>query len=365
MADLLDQLDTPFVAIDLDVMETNLQRMQRDADDHGLALRPHTKTHKQPMLARRQYQLGAKSLAVAKLDEAEVMLNAGLSDLLIAYPLVGASKAHRLATLMVRGLSPTVAVDSPQAVQTLVEAANLAESSIDVLVEVDTGFHRCGVTGMRVAELAQMIANQPRLCLRGLMSFAGHIAGVTDAQRIRSLVSDDDAQLGAYRQTLSSLGLPIDTISVGGTVLSHHLSLLRHATEIRSGIYIFNDMGIVYSGAVGVDDCAARIWATVVSHPADDRVIVDAGSKMLSSDGPLQNGYGYVVGKPGWRIARLSEEHAIIELAPDAPRPVIGQRVAIIPNHVCTVINLQNDVVGVRGSTVEMTLPIAARGGTR
>lgn len=361
----LDQLDTPFVAIDMDVMDNNLKLMQDRAAEHGLALRPHTKTHKQPALARRQQELGASSLTVAKLDEAQIMLEAGLDDLLIAYPLVGSTKAHRLATLMIRGLRPTVSIDSTAALKTLSLAASLSGGSVDVLVEVDTGFHRCGITGSAVVELAHLVDHEPGLRLRGLMSYAGHISGQTDPGRIRAIVADDDTQLGQYRRNLESDHLGIDTVTVGGTILSHNLDVLHHATEIRPGIYIFNDMGIVYGGAATTDDCAARVWSTVVSRPSKDRAVLDAGSKMLSTDGPLKGSYGFVVDRPGWTISRISEEHAVIELGKDSLPPEIGERVSIIPNHVCTVINLQNRVTAINKNIVTAILPVMGRGGTQ
>lgn len=360
----LNQLDTPFVAVDLDVVERNLRTMQEKASSAGLKVRPHTKTHKQPWLAHRQCELGSVSLTVAKLDEAEVMLNAGLTDILIAYPLIGDAKAQRLAALMVRGLEASVSIDSWASMQSLSKAAKMAGKDVRVLVEVDTGFHRCGLTGSAVLELAQAIHHEPGLELDGLMSFAGHIAGHTDHAKIAALVGDDDRTLGHYRDQLVHAGLSVGTVSVGGTILSHNLQHLRHATEIRPGIYIFNDMGIVRSGAVTTDDCAARIWATVVSRPGPERAVLDAGSKMLSTDGPLDSSYGYIVGHPDWRIPRISEEHAVVEFESAKDAPEIGQRVQIIPNHVCTVMNLQNSVVGVVNGQVRATLPIFARGGT-
>lgn len=360
----LDRVETPFVAVDLDIVEHNIQAMQERANERSLTVRPHTKTHKQPLLARKQCELGAKSLTVAKLDEAEVMLQAGFDDLLIAYPLVGTAKAYRLATLMMRGLRPTVSIDSTASMKTLSQAAALAGCSIDVLVEVDTGFHRCGLTGSQVIELAEAIRREPALVFKGLMSFAGHISGNTDPAVIRGIIRDEDEQMAHYRKRLKSQGLPVETISVGGTILSHNMDVIEHATEIRPGIYVFNDMGIVYSGSVEIEQCAAHVWATVVSQPADDRIVLDAGSKMLSTDGPLQGSFGYVVGFPGWTVARLSEEHAVVDIAPGAPRPDIGDRVSIIPNHVCTVMNLQNSVVGIQNGQVTAVLPIMSRGGT-
>lgn len=361
----LELLDTPFVAVDLDVAERNIESLHRRAADYGLNVRPHTKTHKQPYFAQRQYEAGARSLTVAKLDEAAVMLDAGFSDLLIHYPLVGRTKAERLAALMGRGLKPTVAIDSVESMRTLARAAEIAESAVDVLVEVDTGFHRCGLTGSAVLELAESVHRTPGLRFAGLTSFAGNIAGNTDPTVIRRLIEDDDGQLGRYAATLRERGLPVTTVSVGGTILSRHLEVLRHATEVRPGIYVFNDMGIVQAGAADISACACRIWATVVSRPAPDRAVLDSGSKMLSTDGPIRGSYGHVVDHPTWTIARISEEHAVVTFQNEADGPAIGQRVAVVPNHVCTVMNLQDRVFGVRNHQVVATLPVLARGGTR
>ncbi len=360
----LDRLDTPFVSVDLGIVEQNIAQMHQRATSHGLKVRPHTKTHKQPFLAQLQYDAGSQSLTVAKLDEAEIMLEAGFDNLLIAYPLMGDAKAHRLANLMARGLKPTVSIDSLASMRTLMKAAAMSDRSIDVLVEVDTGFHRCGLTGTPVLELAQAIHDASGLNLAGLMSFAGHISGKTDPSLIRQIIQDDDAQLGSYAATLRQHHLPVDTLSVGGTTLSHYMQVLEHATEIRPGIYIFNDMGIVSGGSVDVSRCAARIWATVVSRPSPDRAVLDAGSKMLSTDGPLAGSYGFIVEHPNWSIPRISEEHAVVVFE-DSDGPDIGERVSIVPNHVCTVMNLQQRVIGIRNNQVVASLPILARGGTR
>lgn len=361
----IDALETPFVAVEMDVMEANLRAMADRAKALGLRLRPHTKTHKQPDLAWQQRSLGAPSLTVAKLDEAAVMLAAGLDDLLIAYPLVGTTKAHRLAGLMMKGLSATVAIDSLDSLRTASHAGVLAGRPVTVLVEVDTGFHRCGVSGSAVLELALAAERAPGVQLAGIMSFAGHIAGQTQEDAIVKLIRAEDDLMGQYANELHRAGLCVDIISVGGTILAHHMEHIRYANEVRPGIYIFNDMGIVRSGSVQASDCALRIWTTVVSCPAEDRLILDAGSKTLSSDGPLDGGYGYVVDRPGWQISRLTEEHGIVTLEPSAIRARVGERIAIIPNHVCTVVNLHDKLVGIRNSTVTSLLPIEARGGIR
>lgn len=365
MALTTDHLETPAVTVDLGITRRNLLTMATRAQNCGLSLRPHTKTHKQPFWAHEQHRLGARSLTVAKLDEAEVMLKAGLSDLLIAYPLVGKDKAYRLAALMHKGLRPTVSVDSPAALETLSLAASTTQQTISVLIEVDTGFHRCGLTGSAVTELANRVPRYPYLAFHGLMSYAGHIAGQTDPATIHSFIRDEDMLLGYHVDAIRKTGQEVLTVSVGGTVLSYHMDQLHHATEVRPGIYIFNDMGIVSAGAATLEDCAVRIHATVVSVPNDHWFIIDAGSKTLSSDGPVQESYGYILNHPEWRIRRLSEEHGVVAVPSSDDLPRVGDRVTIIPNHVCSVMNLHHRVIGVENGRVVQSMIVEGRGGVR
>jgi D-serine deaminase-like pyridoxal phosphate-dependent protein len=245
------------------------------------------------------------------------------------------------------------------------QAARLADRPVDVLVEVDSGFHRTGLPpGPDVVELATAIGQTPHLRFQGLMAYAGHIAGETDPERIRRIVQDEDTLLGEQVAQLRRAGLEVTTVSVGGTVLSQHLDLLHHATEVRPGMYVFNDMGIVERGAATVADCALRVVTTVVSRPAPGRAVLDAGSKTLSTDGPVRGSYGYVVEHPAWRVARLSEEHAVVETGPD-DAAAIGELVHVIPNHVCTVVNLHDRLVAVRQGRVEALWPVVARGRVR
>ena len=360
---MYEQIETPAILVDLAIIEQNLRAMAAKAADRGLKLRPHTKTHKNPDFARRQVELGAEGITVAKLSEAEVMLMAGFTNQLIAYPIVGKEKAHRLAALMVKGLSPTVSTDSLASLQTLQYAAELAESTVDILIEVDTGFHRCGLApGPAVLECAQAVGRFSRLRFRGLMSFAGHISGRASEKEIQVAIETDDDLLHHEAQALEKVGIPVPVISVGGTILSHNMEYLRYATEIRPGIYIFNDMGIVTAGCVTLEQCGLRILGTVVSRPHPNRLVLDCGSKTLSSDGPIQGSFGHVIEHSDWKIVRLSEEHAVVETQLPILADVIGTKVQIIPNHVCPVVNLHDALVGVKGDKVVQSIPVVGRG---
>lgn len=348
--DDISTLDTPVPVIDLDVVERNLARMQAYADRHGLALRPHIKTHKLPGLARRQVELGAVGITCQKLGEAEVMAAAGLDDILVSYPLIGAEKAQRLAALTAKA-AMRVAIDNLLALETLAQAARAAHAPIGVLVEFDSGQKRTGVVSVEEAlSLIARIQETPGLRFDGLMTYrsapttAGFIQAVKDA------------------------GIALPIVSGGGTPNYDHTNETPGITEMRVGTYIYNDRMMVDAGAATLDDCALTVWATVISRPEPHRAVIDCGSKTLSSDvmpGGRIPGYGLLLDYPDAVIERLTEEHGMVDLSRSGARPALGERVRIIPNHVCVVTNLHNEVVASRGGRVEAVWPVAARGLTR
>lgn len=357
--------DTPFLSVDMSIVERNLTRMTELSRQHHLQLRPHAKTHKMPELGIRQRELGAVGLTVAKLTEAEVMWKSRLSPILVAYPLLGEAKGERLARLMRDGLSVMVATDGAASLELLEDVGARTSQTIPVLLEVDTGFHRSGVLpGEPTLALARHAASLSHLKFEGLMSFQGRLSGQYDPGVIQRLIEEDDATVFQEAERIRESGIPVNVLSLGGTVLSYNMRYVRHATELRPGIYVFNDMGVVAAGAATPDDCAARVVATVVSRNEAVRAVIDAGSKALALDGPVAQSYGHVVGHPDWRLIRLSEEHGVLDCpAGDAPEP--GSRVAVIPNHICPVVNLHSQVLLVSGDTVLETLTVQARGMSR
>lgn len=344
-------LETPAVLVDLDVAERNIERFQRHCDHHGLDLRPHIKTHKLPDLAKRQVAAGAVGITCQKLGEAEVMAEAGLRDIFLTYNILGPAKLDRLIALS-RRCSVSVVADSPTVVEGLAAAFRDEAEPLGVLVECDTGAGRCGVQSPAEARsLAGAIETSPGLRLLGLMTYPpmGDQAAV-------------DRWLRAARDALRDAGLPCERISSGGTPNMWRAQEVPTATEHRAGTYVYNDRSLLEAGVCQEEDCALTVLATVVSRPTETRAIVDAGSKVLTSDLLGLEGYGLVVGRPEVVVAGLSEEHGTLDLSRSAWRPEVGQRVRILPNHACVVSNMMDEVWVLRGSAAPERRKVAARG---
>lgn len=352
---LTTELDTPCAVIDLDVMERNLKRCQSYADENHLALRPHIKTHKIPEFARLQLKLGAHGITCQKLGEAEIMADAGITDILITFNLLGQQKLDRLIALCHRAEMKVVA-DSAECVEGLSAAMSRAGLTLPVLVECDTGAHRCGVTTPEQAvALAQLIDRLPGLSFEGLMTYPPH-GGVAETA----------LWLDRAVEALGRAGLAANVVSTGGTPDLFHAHEVKAATEHRPGTYIYSDRSLVERGFGTWDDCALRVHATVVSRPTADRCILDAGSKSLSSDLLGMKGHGRILEYPDLDIAGLSEEHGHVRVAEGRggsnALPRIGERVTIVPNHACVVSNLHDRVYAARNGTVETFYDVAARG---
>jgi D-serine deaminase-like pyridoxal phosphate-dependent protein len=342
----ISELETPVAIIDLDRLEANINRFQHYLDEHGIANRPHIKTHKIPAIAHMQMNAGAVGVCCQKLGEAEVMVKAGITDILIPYNIIGAQKLERLMALA-KVATMSVSADSEYTVKGLSEAAHRAGVELPVLVEFDTGGKRCGVQNPQQAvDLAQFIARHPSLAFGGLMTYP--------------LNAETD---GIIEQTKALLnGLPLPCVSVGSTGQMWHAHEHKSITEYRAGMYIYGDRWTNNVGAIATENLALKVIATVVSRPTVDRGILDAGSKTLSSDLMGLTGHGMILEYPDAVIQALSEEHGHTDFSACATKPEIGERVTIIPNHCCVVSNLFNQMVGVRGDTVEVVWDVEARG---
>lgn len=347
----ISDLDTPAVLIDLDRVEANLKRAQDYADSHGLKLRPHIKTHKLPRFARLAMDLGAVGVTVQKLGEAEVMADSGITEIFLPYNILGSAKLARLKALHER-VHITVTADSAQTVAGLSATfADVAEP-LTVLVECDTGMGRCGVQSPEAAmALAQTIAASPGLVFGGLMTYPA--AGQVEANQ---------AFLSAAQDALIAADLAPTIISNGGTPDLWRAHEVTAATEHRPGTYIYMDRFQVSKDVGGFDDCALTVLATIVSRPTDDRAIIDAGSKALTSDTLGMDGFGLIEEYPEARIVGLSEEHGTIDLSACTDKPQIGDTVRIIPNHACVVSNLFDHVTLISGDDVVETVAVGARG---
>lgn len=359
----ISEIDTPALLIDLDVMERNLRRAQDYCDSHGIRFRPHMKTHKTPEIGLKQVEFGAVGLTCAKLGEAEVMADAGIRDLMIAYPIWGEAKLRRLIELAQR-CRVTVVFDSHEVAEGISRAARGAGLTLGALVEIDTGVGRCGVApGPEMVSLCRQVADLPGLEFRGLMSYQGHLSGSVP-EREAQMRAENDRLQGAL-DLLSTAGLQPEVLS-GGTspslFFSHHAPLI---TENRSGTYVFNDRNMVGSDAVTWDDCALTVAVTVVSNAVPGQIIVDGGSKTFMSDRSVFEGFGRFVEDPELILTKMNEEHGYVSLNGTRRKHAIGDRLHVVPNHVCVTMNMHDEVWVHRGGEVEDRWNIAARGKVR
>ncbi len=297
----LHDLPTPFLCLDGPAVKRNIERMADYARVHHLGLRPHTKTHKSQRIGRLQLAAGASGLTVAKAGEAEVM-SAVCDDILVAYPIVDPARADRIASLA-RETRVTVAINSLAAIAALQDAATKADSTIGILIDQDVGVGRTGVqTAAQTVELATSAAEARNLSLRGLFIYPGHVKGTPEEQQPR--LAAISALVAETLDCWRAKGLNTEIVSGGSTPSAYQSHLLPQLTEFRPGTYVYNDMNIVRGGYCHLDDCAARIVCTVVSNAVPGQVILDAGSKTLTSDlcGPApESGHGYLVEFPAPR----------------------------------------------------------------
>lgn len=367
-----DALDTPALVIDLAVLRANVEAMAAVARDGGVALRPHAKTHKMPQVARMQLDGGAVGLTVAKLGEAEVFADAGVTDLLVAYPIVGQAKLARLVALArrlasARGGRLAVAVDAISTAATISRAADAAGVEIGVRVEVDTGMHRLGVEPASAAlvELALAVGSLPGLRFEGVMTHEGQAyQAASEAELERAAAAACDAMV-AGAEAIRAAGAACPVVSMGATATARFAARHPGVTEIRPGTYVFNDRSQVAHGSAASADLAATVLATVVSRPSRLIACVDAGAKALTSDRMIVPGaeadHG-AVAPAGWPVVRASEEHGLVQLPAGAADLAVGTRLAIVPNHICPVVNLFDAVTVVERGDVVDRWPVAARG---
>lgn len=358
----VSEIDTPAVIVDLDVMERNLRRVADYAREHGLNLRPHTKTHKSPELGKRQLELGAVGLTVAKVSEAEVLVKAGPPELLVAYPLIGRRKLDRLTSLA-RERRMMVALDNLEAARQLSDAAREARVEVGVLVEVDAGLNRVGVSPGDAVDLARSVSRLPHVRYEGVTMYPGHVKAL-DEDGLRA-IDAVGAMVDGLVAELKGAGLGPRVVSGGSTPALFHSHRVKGWTEIRPGTYIFNDRNTVACGACGWEDCAATVLCTVVSTARPGQMIIDGGSKTFSSDRLATGGepsFGKILEAPGAHFHKMNEEHGYVDMRRAERRFDVGDKVRVLMNHVCVVINLHEQVYGVRGGEVEEVWKVEARG---
>lgn len=355
-------LDTPAVVVDRQRLDANIERLQRDMDRRGIALRPHAKTHKSVRIARLQLAAGARGLTVGTLGEAEVFASAGIVDLFLAYPLwADGPKAERLRALLTVAPELRVGVDSVHGARRLAAAVGERRRALDVLIEVDPGNHRTGVASPEDAVAVARAASEAGLEVLGVFSHGGHgyrmgAGGAAGLDEMTALESAADA--------LEAAGIPCPVLSAGSTPTMLSAAGGR-VTEMRAGTYVLGDRQQWVLGSIGPEGCAAVVGATVVSVHGD-RVVLDAGAKALTKDrADFLEGYGAIPAYPDLVIERVNDYHGIVRVPPGVARPALGEVVAVVPNHICPVVDLFGSfhVVSADGSSEVWAVDARGRSG--
>lgn len=360
--------DTPAVVVDRGLVQRNIDAMAADARAGGKLLRPHAKTHKMLEVARMQLAAGSRGLQVAKIGEAEALLPSGVDDIFVGYPIVGAQKIARLLDLAEK-VAVSISLDDLAVAEPIARAAHARGMTLPVLLEINTGMDRVGVTPDRAVATARRLADLPGLRIRGVKTHEGQAlsrsANTADTEREAYAAC---ALMVATAEAIRADGIPCPEVSLGCTGTARFDVRAPGVTEVRPGTYVFYDATQVAHGQATFADVAAWVVATVVSRPDDQRAVIDAGSKVLSSDRLNQKDapvmMGRLIDRPDHHVVRVNEEHGVIATPPGSTLR-IGDRVAVVPSHICPVINLTDEVLVADDGALVDTWRVAARGRVR
>lgn len=349
-SNIIDKLQTPCIVIDLEKVKKNLLEMQKAADLYNCKLRPHIKTHKMVPFAKLQVEYGAVGITCAKVSEAEVMADGGIDDIFIAYPLIGVFRIKRAVKLASRVKRLILAVDSLEGASALNEAAREAAIYFEVRLEVDTGAKRTGVLREKAVTLAKEIKQMSNLNLTGVYTFKSLIyqgCPTTDPD----IAGQEEGELmGQLMEDMKAAGIYLTDISAGSTPTGKPAARTGMVTEIRPGTYIFNDYMLYKEGITKLEDIAAHFYTTVVSTPVDEYAVIDGGTKTFPMDIQLNlspyyyPSYAVIEGNDDLQLKRMNEEHGMISSISGKTGLKIGQKIKLIPLHICTAINMQNQV---------------------
>lgn len=347
--DFADFIETPTVIVNMEKVHANLKKMKGYAEAAQCSLRPHIKTHKLPELARLQLEYGATGITCAKVSEAEVMADAGIEDIFIAYPLVGEFRIKRAINLAKR-IKLIVGVDSLESAALLSGAACACGVELEVRLEIDTGLKRTGIPYEEARETALKIAAMPGIKVRGIYTFRGLVLNNEPTTDNKAAGRQEGELLAALAEKLRAEGLDIRDVSGGSSPTGRYVAEVEGITEIRPGTYIFQDYMQFYEGACSIEDCAAFVAVTVVSTPSREYAVIDGGSKTFGTDFQVgtapyfYKGYGHAYGKPELVLSRVNEEHGIITCSSGNTGLKVGQRLLVVPVHICSTVNLHNHV---------------------
>jgi D-serine deaminase-like pyridoxal phosphate-dependent protein len=362
---ILKDLDTPGVVVDMDKLEKNIVEMSALAEKGRVELWPMIKTHKSAYILGLQLKHGAKGILVAKPGEAEVMAAAGATDIILAYPVIGEIKLARLISLA-RKARIICSVDTPEAAEHLSRAVVKAGITLDCLIIIDSGLRRLGVTSEAVRDFYQQIRELPGLRLVGVATHGGHVYGAADEEDVQKAAKEEVKAVTEAAAILTSLDVRCDFVAIGTTPTVKALRDFSGLKQIRPGNYVFYDATQVALGVVSAERCALSVIATVISVPEPGRAIIDAGSKIMGLDAGAHGntnmqGHGLVKGH-NVTIKALSEELGRVIYEPKKTELKVGQRLEIIPNHACTVVNMVDTLYGVRNGQIIKEITVDARG---
>lgn len=353
---------TPYVALDMDIMERNINAMVSGLTRNNIQHWPHIKTHKSVRLARLQQQLGASGITCAKLSEAEVMAKGGITSILLAYPLIGEDKCQRYSDLA-RKINIRTIIDSIAGAEGLSHAAMKNDLQFNVDIAIDFGAHREGIQPDQLLAFASKVAALPGLTIKGVFTYAGTIYQYHKEEDIRQAAREEAALLINSRDLLNAQGFNIEILSGGSTLSSFYAEELTGITESRAGNFIFGDMNAINGGIYTPENCALTICATVVSIPLPGYATIDAGTKSLTSDlSSVAGSYGFIQEYPDMQLVKLNEEHGYLRYDPEKITLNIGEQIHIIPNHCCVVANLVDEIHAFRNGEYCESITIDARG---
>ncbi|MGG1635033.1 alanine racemase [Paenibacillus sp. NRS-1760] len=361
------KLETPCVVIDSDAVDNNIAAMAEAIAKRGVKLRPHAKTHKLPEMASRQLSAGAIGITVAKISEAEIMASGGIRDIFVAYPLVAKSKLERAARLSLSGVRLIIGVDSLEGAKRISETAVREGAVLEVRLELETGLRRTGVAIDKAVELAKQINDLDGIKLSGIFTYRGAMVSGASTLDLQAAGHEEGRLMVEAAAALRSAGIAIEDVSVGSSPTALFAAEVDGITEVRPGTYIYQDRMQAAFGTCALEDCAGVVLATIVSRPYEDLIIIDGGSKTFATDvqpgnSPLfLKGFGHIIGDPEAILERMNEEHGMIRVQPGSNYQV-GDLVRIIPNHICSTVNLHSFVY-IKDSTGQLhKTTVAARG---
>jgi len=350
------EIDTPALLVDYQKLKSNIQKMASFFQDRPAHLRPHFKTPKTVEIAKMQLKAGAKGITCAKTGEAEVLVQAGIKDLLIANEIIGETKIKRLIRLLKKGADLKVAVDSEENIKQLSSLVSRAGVKLGVLLDINVGLPRCGVSPEKGLELARLIDQSPGLKLRGIMGYEGHIVLSEDKKMREEECKKSIAKLIQAKELIEKDGRRVKIVSGGGTGTYYITGAYPGVTEVQAGSYCLMDLRYDKLG-LGFEK-AMTVLATVISKSFEPFIITDAGEKTMS----IEFGMPELIGYPGARLVMLSEEHGHILVEGQMPELKIGGKVEFYPSHICTTVNLNNWLWVIEGERVVARWKIAARG---